>query len=112
MMQVIRACKSCGQTGVHQIKAVMLFYEEFHPGTVAPVKSKANEGVTEDVLIDVDGERTTFLVGWYDHSDRTWRLYSDGSAYVTRGMKWAYLPLRLYETVKPVCETVRPNFNG
>lgn len=35
------------------------------------------DGYTKDVLIDLDGNKKNFRVGWYDTDDKEWRLYSD-----------------------------------
>jgi len=54
------------------------------------------EGYSEDVLIDVDGWRKNFRVGWYDHENKLWFIYDDTNWKVKinkKHMKWFYLPL-------------------
>lgn len=53
------------------------------------------EGYSEDVLIDLDGFRKTFSVGWYDFDDDVWKLNDESmEIHIDRkNMKWFKLPL-------------------
>lgn len=53
------------------------------------------EGYSEDVLIDLDGLRREFRVGWYDFDDDKWRLHDKAmQKFIDRkNMKWLKLPL-------------------
>lgn len=63
-----------------------------HPGELE------GQGFTDDVLIDVDGNRKTFRVGYYDTENDTWHLYvkSDDATidlmYLQEAL-WCHLPL-------------------
>lgn len=54
---------------------------------------KPQEGMSEDVLIDVDGWRTTFRVGYKNIKEDKWDLYQDDVDIDLEGMKWTTLPL-------------------
>lgn len=56
------------------------------------------EGFSDDVLIDLDGWRKHFAIGWYDHDDKEWRFHQeDRSQFEPANMKWTYLPLEKYD---------------
>ncbi len=52
------------------------------------------EGMSEYVLIDLNGHRKEFQTGWYDHDDKEWRFHVDDiSMLELENLKWCYLPL-------------------
>lgn len=54
-----------------------------------------DDGYTDSVLIDIDGNRKTFTIGWHDNDDKVWRNIGDDEIDPT--MKWQYLPLAKYD---------------
>lgn len=74
----------------------------WHTSKETPTLVFDSEGLPEDmsvdVLIDVDGNRKTFRVGYYDidfeTKEGTWTLYGDERIDIELDhMKWTYLPL-------------------
>lgn len=63
-------------------------------------------GYNFDVLIDIDGLRQIFIVGWYDHEFGEWRVHSEYHS-VTKTMRWSFLPLAIYETNPELRKTVK-----
>jgi hypothetical protein len=57
--------------------------------------------MSEDVLIDVDGWRTTFRVGYKDIRSNKWFTYADDVDIDLEGMKWTTLPLNKAELKNP-----------
>lgn len=56
------------------------------------------EGYSDDVLIDYDGHRKHFTVGWYDHDEKRWMFREeDTSLLELEHMKWTYLNLAKYD---------------
>ena len=75
-----------------------------------PVPDSYTEGmkITQDVLIDVDGNRDTFRVGWYDHDDGEWRLHDvNAMQYIDNHMRWSFLPLAIYDTNPELRKTIK-----
>jgi len=58
---------------------------------------KRNFEFSDDVLIDVDGERVEFQIGRYDFLLKKWRLYAP-DIQIQPTMCWTYLPLIKYES--------------
>lgn len=47
------------------------------------------EGCSKDVLIDMNGKRKDFQVGWYDHDNKEWRFHaSDTSNLELDKLEW------------------------
>lgn len=74
----------------------MKIYDVFHPMTEAPDRD-GEEDYSDDVLIDLDGSRESYRVGWYDFENQTWRLHDLDSAIEEEHAKWCYLPLAKYD---------------
>lgn len=51
---------------------------------------------SDDLLIDTDGKRKYFTVGWYDFDDKKWRCKSNESLDEEQ-LLWQYLPLSKYD---------------
>lgn len=51
--------------------------------------------ISGDKLIDIDGNRKTFRVGWYDSDERQWHYYHEENDQPIdqKNMKWTELPL-------------------
>ncbi len=78
----------------------------FGPDEV-PVPTKSSRGGhSEDVLIDLNGERRDFRVGWYDHHEGAWLFHQDG-VYESKTMRWSFLPLAIYDTNPELRKTVK-----
>lgn len=46
-----------------------------------------------DVLIDLNGYRKDWAIGWYDFSDKEWRFHQDDVSLLELDqMRWMYLP--------------------
>jgi hypothetical protein len=52
----------------------------------------SGEGYSEDVLIDIDGMRKHFCIGWYDFDDKEWVTDSPAVTIDQEKMKWLRLP--------------------
>jgi hypothetical protein len=50
------------------------------------------DGFSEDVLIDIDGNRKKFIVGWYDFDDKEWTSDAASVKIDREKMKWMNLP--------------------
>jgi hypothetical protein len=49
---------------------------------------------SEDVLIDIDGYRKRFRVGWYDFEDKQWNLYDlETGTFEVDNLRWTCIPL-------------------
>jgi hypothetical protein len=51
------------------------------------------DGFSEDVLIDIDGMRKKFVVGWYDFDEKKWVTDVVAVKINQKKMKWLKLPL-------------------
>ena len=69
---------------------------EFFDSTKKPIDLE-KQGYSVDVLIDVDGNRKNFEIGWWDYDDQLWRFHNvDANELhdiVDKKLLWAYLPL-------------------
>lgn len=75
----------------------MKTFDIWHQATELPDHSGEEDSYSDDVLIDLDGNRETFRVGWYDFDEHAWMLYDTDSAVIDEYAKWRYLPLVKYE---------------
>jgi hypothetical protein len=67
----------------------------FHKATEIP-NHKKEDGYSESVLIDVDGWRKNFAIGWYDLDMNKWinqDIHSQ-SELDQKNLKWQYLPFQ------------------
>jgi hypothetical protein len=68
-----------------------------YDATVFPPREADKESdSSDDVLIDVDGNRETFVIGWYDYDTKEWSN-RDQHPMDLENMKWSYLPFVKYE---------------
>jgi hypothetical protein len=75
----------------------------FHTGKEFPTEvlfeneksGNVKQGYSEEVLIDLDGNRKDFRTGWYDFDDKAWRLHdkAEEKNIDLEHMKWTELPL-------------------
>lgn len=73
--------------GVAEVPQVFYSGVEFPP-------AKDEDGCSENVLIDLNGWRRDFRVGWYDHNNKQWMFHVDDiSVLELDHMTWTYLPL-------------------
>ncbi len=66
----------------------------------SPVKSDdhTDDQYTDDVLIDIDGNRKFFHVGWFDHSELKWMFKDEVTPTIDlEHGKWCYLPMVKYD---------------
>lgn len=72
-----------------------------HPNDVEtgkPMTDNEGHGYSDNVLIDLDGWRKDFAIGWYDHDNKEWMFHQeDKSLLDLKHMKWTYLPLAKYD---------------
>lgn len=73
------------------------FVRSFGPNEFPPFEDE-EQAASVDVLIDVNGERTDFAIGYYSFTDKTWR-YKDGFTDTTI-LRWFHLPLAKYDKHK------------
>jgi len=77
----------------------LTFTQAFDAKTLPQHNGK--EGYSDDVLIDVDGNRKTFVIGWYDFDENKWEVpYFLKTSIDLKHMKWMYLPLAKYDNEK------------
>src|SRR6187551_1002600 len=75
-----------------------VFDASWNRSDVLPNESGLLTGFSDDVLIDVDGKRKTFVKGWYNHDIKQWRSGDEGFKGVVKSeIKWQYLPLAKYD---------------
>lgn len=56
------------------------------------------QGYSDDVLIDMNGNRKNFTIGWFDHDDKEWKFYwEDTSMLEPKHLHWQKLPLKKYD---------------
>lgn len=83
----------------------------FDANTFGPDEAPVEQahGYSTDVLIDIDGNRTDFRIGWYEYDTKEWRLHDIHAQHciVKRGMRWSFLPLAIYETNPELRKTVK-----
>jgi hypothetical protein len=70
--------------------------QQFYNGAeYVPGNKIRKMNISVDVLIDVDGKRETFVMGWFDFDLNHWVSGDDHfQKVVLSKMKWAFLPLR------------------
>lgn len=71
-----------------------MHFTNFHTGKEKPEGLK-NENQTDDILIDVDGWRETFRVGFYNLKDHQWEVYDKTVVIDFDDMVWTHLPLAI-----------------
>lgn len=69
-----------------------LHFTNFHSMDEHPEEVNG-EGYTDDVLIDIDGKRETFRVGWYDPERDQWYLHDKKEHVELDVALWCHLPL-------------------
>lgn len=64
-----------------------------------PRKDQKLPFLSDNVLIDVDGWRTTFIIGYYHFNEKRWyAVHGDQDAIDQEKMIWQYLPLAKYNS--------------
>jgi hypothetical protein len=64
----------------------------FEPATLLP--SNNGDGYSDDVLIDLNGLRKHFAIGWYDYDQKKWYFHQEDNSYFKPAdMTWTYLPI-------------------
>lgn len=57
-----------------------------------------NKKISDCVLIDLEGNRTEFIIGHYDFPNENWTETATGdNILVDENMRWMYLPLAKYD---------------
>lgn len=64
--------------------------------TAIEKNAKVGDEVSESVLIDTDGTRRFFTIGWYDFGQRKW-ISNDGEELNEDQLVWQLLPLSKYD---------------
>lgn len=83
-------------------QSFFLVADSWHGADDLPEDQLTHEGVNEklsdDVLIDVDGRRKNYVIGWYTFTYKRWMAH-DSTPYELRSkhLKWSRLPLRKYD---------------
>jgi hypothetical protein len=73
-----------------------LLFTDFHPSTDHPAEEVIKgegQGYSEEVLIDIDGYRLFFRIGYYDMDNKTWFLVESTDKIDLKHMRWTNLPL-------------------
>lgn len=63
-------------------------------------------GFSTIVLVDLDGQRTSFIIGRYDFIERKWK-FIDGVKRDSDNIRWSFLPLAIYDTNPELRKTVK-----
>lgn len=80
-------------------QSIASFQQAFGYDNPPPV-SEQDAPMSEDVLVDMDGNRKHFVIGWYDHSEKEWILRAkDTSLLEPEHAQWMYLPLAKYNRI-------------
>lgn len=61
-------------------------------------KRDAESGDSDMVLIDLEGDREEFIIGYYDFIEKDWFGTDGDGILVDKSMRWMYLPLAKYDT--------------
>lgn len=71
----------------------------YYGATDTPPSIGENEGYSDDVLIDIDGYRKHFSIGYYDYDNKRWFIRDEESRpdLDLEHMSWTYLPLAKYD---------------
>lgn len=83
-----------GETGPAKPDADYAFspFKNWHKPEEIPVNGTEYE--SEQVLIDVNGNRNQFAIGYYDKKDKDWVVYHSTEYLELEHMKWTYLPIQ------------------
>lgn len=66
----------------------------YHRFDEPPKQVVKEHGYSQDVLIDLDGEKKHWAIGWYDYDEKAWRFYqSDVSHLAPEDALWTNLPI-------------------
>lgn len=77
-----------------------LLFTDFHPSTEYPAEEVIKgegQGYSEEVLIDIDGWRKKFRIGYYDMDNKMWLLVESTDKIDLDHMRWTELPLNKEE---------------
>jgi hypothetical protein len=75
----------------------VIFTEAFGLDNPPPV-SEQDAPMSEDVLVDLNGHRKDFVIGWYDHDDKEWVYRAEDTSLLEfEHGQWMYLPLAKYD---------------
>lgn len=88
-------------------KSDVLIFNTWNECSVTAPIDLEGEGYSVEVLIDLNGQRKSYGVGWYDYDNKCWRFHEYGRAAIFfhfATAKWQYLPLLALEgkSVHPV----------
>lgn len=80
----------------------------FDANTFSPDEVPAEQtiGFSTIVLVDLDGQRTSFIIGRYDFIERKWK-FIDGVKRDSDKIRWSFLPLAIYDTNPELRKTVK-----
>jgi hypothetical protein len=81
----------------------------FDANTFGPDEAPVEQahGYSTDVLIDCDGERSHYEIGWYDHESKELILRDPLHILNTKTIRWSFLHLAIYETNPELRKTVK-----
>lgn len=84
------------------MSAIYLGQQWFNKNNHPPKDKTTDINVSDEVLMDLTGERKVFRVGWYSFADRRWMTHDDNHGYALTGpasrhIKWTHLPLVKYD---------------
>ena len=74
----------------------VLLFTDFHTSAEIPkeeVIKGEKQGYSEEVLIDIDGWRKKFRIGYYDIDNKMWLLIESTDKIDLEHMRWTELPL-------------------
>lgn len=73
-----------------------MMFTNFYPSTEHPAEEvikDEGQGYSEEVLIDIDGYRLFFRIGYYDMEIKEWLLLDSKDKIDLKHMRWTHLPL-------------------
>jgi len=76
----------------------IIIFDVLHDGNEYPYRLDV-QGYSDSVLIDPDGTRNFFTIGWYDFDEQKWVNNDDHDLTNKDKLRWQYLPLNKYDNI-------------
>jgi len=73
------------------MEGTKVFDASWHNGNELPPALEGQD-YSESVLVDPDGRRKDFYIGWYDHDCKKWMFQCEDQVQHDEHLKWQDLP--------------------
>jgi hypothetical protein len=86
-----------GEVSDNKEKPAVIIAHAAFPATTPPPQNGKDGGMSDDVMLDLDGNREWFTIAYYDHDSKEWNLQDKEELFDINNAQWMHLPLAKYD---------------